>query len=314
MRLPGSLPAASAARAERSNIRVRHFAGPVAYKEQLSHLRIAHLTDLHVGRITPMRAQLDAATLANEAEPDLVVLTGDFVCHSQRFLDELTSVVSAFHVPVIAVLGNHDYWSGAEGVRWALSRAGALVLSNEVTTLTLRGEKLQVLGLDDAYTGHADRAKAIASLTPNVATLGLSHIGEEADGLWAAGVPFVLSGHTHAGQITLARLHELSVGRLAGHKYVHGLYGSRSAKPPDGAVYVGAGIGAAVMPLRLGERGKREVAVFELGHEPGTFDEHHTEQPALEGRAPTEWLKARRRAVVERKKRRREKRDTMPPK
>ena len=94
----------------------------------------------------------------------------------------------------------------------------------------------------------------------------------------------MLAGHTHGGQVTLARLHEIALGRIAGHKYVHGLYGSRTPKgsnAPQGAVYVGAGIGAAVMPLRLGERGKRELTIFELGHAPGTFDEHHAEQAAL---------------------------------
>jgi len=44
-------------------------------------------------------------------------------------------------------------------------------------------------------------------------------------------------------------------------------------------VYVGAGIGAAVMPLRIGERGQREVTVFELGVAPGSFDEHHGVDP-----------------------------------
>jgi hypothetical protein len=63
-------------------------------------------------------------------------------------------------------------------------------------------------------------------------------------------------------------------------------------------VYVGAGIGASVMPLRLGERGQREVAMFELGHEPGTFDEHHQEQPPLKGRKPSEKAQAKRRAKV----------------
>src|SRR5262249_8464001 len=53
---------------------------------------------------------------------------------------------------------------------------------------------------------------------------------------------------------------------LGGHRYVHGLYGTRArATPPHGAVYVGAGIGASFIPLRLGERAQREVAIFELG-------------------------------------------------
>ncbi len=277
-------------------------------------MRVAHLTDLHVGRVTPMRVQLDAVDLTNAAHPDVVVITGDFVCHSQRYLDELTTIVSGFRAPVITVLGNHDYWSGAEGVRWALQRAGALVLDNTTTVLTIRNQKLQLLGLDDAYTGHADRERALHGVDPRLPTLALSHIAEEADALWAHGIPLVLSGHTHAGQITLARLHEISIGKLAGHKYVHGLYGSRAGTPPQGAVYVGAGIGAAVMPLRLGERGKREIALFELGHEPGSFDEHHTEQEPLEGRAPTAELKAKRRSAVERKRKKRERRDTLIPK
>ena len=309
-----SLPPPSPARIDRSRIRVRRFAGPASFEDRLDPIRIAHLTDLHVGRVTPMRVQLDAVELTNEAHPDLVVVTGDFVCHSQRYLDELSTIMSGFRAPVVAVLGNHDYWSGAEGVRWALGKAGVTVLDNTSTILTLRGQSLQLVGLDDAYTGHADRLRAVHGLRPDVPTIGLSHIAEEADFLWDRGVPLVLSGHTHAGQITLARLHELSIGKLAGHKYVHGLYGTRTAGPDEGAVYVGAGIGAAVMPLRLGERGKREIAIFELGHAPGTFDEHHAEQAPLEGRAPTDAQREKRKLAVEKKRARRERRDTLAPK
>src|SRR5215475_1375291 len=182
----------------------------------------------------------------------------------------------AFEAPVMAVLGNHDHWSGADEVRHALERGGVEVLCNRHTTITLRHERLQVVGLDDAYTGHARRDEAVKGLRHDLPAIGLSHIAEEADGLWRHGVPLVLSGHTHAGQVTLARLHELAVGRMAGHKYVHGLYGSRGQERlASGAVYVGAGIGAAVLPLRLGDRGQREVALFELGHSPGSFKEHH---------------------------------------
>jgi hypothetical protein len=219
------------------------------------------------------------------------VITGDFVCHSQKYLDELTAVISELKSPVLCVLGNHDHWSGAEAVRKALRKGGAELLDNAHTTLTLRHQRLQVVGLDDAYTGHADREKALKGLRADLPTLGLSHIAEEADALWAAGVPLVLSGHTHAGQVTVAKLHELSIGRIAGHKYVHGLYGDRGT---TGAVYVGAGVGAAIIPLRVGERGRREVTLFELGAAVGSFDEHHTEQRALPGRKPSKRATARR--------------------
>jgi uncharacterized protein len=284
-------------------IHVRRFAGPVAYRDSIEHVRVAHLTDLHVGRVTPMEVQLAAIERTNAARPDLVVITGDFVCHSQKYLDELTDLMAALRAPVFAVLGNHDYWSGADEVRMALRRARVEILDNAHTTITVKNQRLQVLGLDDAYTGHADRARATRGLRRDIPVLGLSHIAEEADALWASGVPFVLSGHTHAGQITLARLHELAIGKIAGHKYIHGLYGDRRA---SGSLYVGAGIGAAVMPLRWGDRAKRELAIFELGHEPGSFEEHHAEQEALPGRAPSERTKAERFMAVEHKRLRRE--------
>ena len=254
---------------------------------------------------------MEAVRLVNASEPDAVVITGDFVCHTQAHLDELTHVVQSFDAPVFAVLGNHDHWSGANEVRWALRRGRAEVLDNVWTTITLRRQPLQVLGLDDAYTGHASWRRAVKGLDPHKATLGLSHIAEEADALWHHGVSLVLSGHTHAGQITVARLHEITVGRLVGHKYVHGLYGRRSPleQGPLGAVYVGAGVGAAVMPLRLGERAKREVTIFELGMEAGSFDEHHAEQAPHPGRKPSDKKRLKRAASVVRKARKRQRKN-----
>jgi len=290
----------------RYGIHLRRFAGPAAYAETLGHLRIAHLTDQHVGRVTPYRVQRAAVELTNAQKPDLVFLTGDFVCHSQLYLDQLTEIVRAFQAPVFGVLGNHDHWSGADEVLLALQRGGVEMLRNRHTTITVHGEKLQVVGLDDAYTGHARRDEAVKGLRRDIATIGLSHIAEEADGLWRHGVPFVLSGHTHGGQVTVARLHELALGMIGGHKYVHGLYGTRSARlsghDHQGAVYVGAGIGAAVVPLRIGERGRREVTIFELGCEPGDFAEHHAAQEPLPGRKPTQKQMARRAAAVVRKR------------
>ena len=299
----------------RYGIELRRFAGPATYRDQIAHLRIAHLTDQHVGRITPVEVQLTAVEMTNAEKPDLILLSGDFVCHSQLYLDQLTQVMRAFQAPVMAVLGNHDHWSGADEVRHALERGGVEVLCNRHTTITLRHERLQVVGLDDAYTAHARRDEAVKGLRHDIPIIGLSHIAEEADGLWRHGVPLVLSGHTHGGQVTLARLHEFAVGKIGGHKYVHGLYGSRrhvvqrEDHEPAGAVYVGAGIGTAVVPFRIGDRGKREVTMFELGCEPGDFVEHHSEQVPMKGRKPTQRTIAKRAAAVLRKRLRRERRD-----
>ncbi|MEZ4287004.1 MAG: metallophosphoesterase [Polyangiales bacterium] len=288
---------------QRRGFAVRRFAGHGRHADEINHLRIAHLTDQHVGRVTPMSVQMKSTRLVNEATPDVVVISGDFVCHSQSYLEDLREVISSIDAPVFCVLGNHDHWAGPQEVRQVLLKAGAEVLDNANTIVELRGERLQIVGLDDAYTGNADREKALKGLKKGVATIGLSHIGEEANGLWDAGVPLVFSGHTHAGQITVAKIHEMSIGKLAGHRYVHGLYGSRVN---DGAVYVGAGIGAAVVPLRIGERATREIAIFELGMRPGELDEDHQEQIAQPGRKPSDKTLERRKNAVNKRKQRRE--------
>jgi hypothetical protein len=277
----------------------------------MAPVRVAHVTDQHVGRVTPFAIQREAQALVNAEKPDLVVATGDFVCHSQRYLDQLTHLMEGFAAPVVAVLGNHDYWAGADEVCLALRRAGVEVLRNQNTTITVRGQRLQLVGVDDAYTGHARCDKAVAGLRRDLPSLALSHIAEEADHLWSYGIPLVLSGHTHGGQITLARLHEITLGRIAGHKYVHGLYGSRQANDNAGAVYVSAGIGAAVMPFRIGEHGKREVTVFNLGVAPGEVDEHHEEQRPLQGRPISSAKLRRRMAKVARRRARRANRRTV---
>ena len=300
----GALAAAS------SRIRLRRFAGPESYAERIEHVRVAHLTDQHFGLVTPMAVQRAAVAITNAQRPDLVVLTGDFVCHSHAYLDQLEEILSRLSAPALAVLGNHDHWSGADEVRRSLRRAGVEVLDNASTIVTLGHERLQVVGLDDAYTGHARLERAVKGLRRDLPTIGLSHIAEEADGLWRHGVPLVFSGHTHAGHLTLARLHERAFGRITGHRYVHGLYGTRAGADPAsahdghgrsaarGAVYVGAGIGASVVPFRLGDRAKSEVTLFELGYSPGDFAEHHAEQEPLPGRVPSEAARARRAAKV----------------
>jgi predicted MPP superfamily phosphohydrolase len=289
------------------NIELRRFAGTRHHAEHLDEpIRVAHITDQHVGRVTPLPIQMEAIAEINEAAPDVVLITGDFVCHSQAYLQDLSEVIAALDAPTFAVLGNHDHWSGSQGVRKALFRGGAEILDNANTILKVRHQALQLVGIDDAYTGHADVERAVRGIRPDLPTIGLSHIGEMADRMWAHGISLVLSGHTHAGQITVANLHRWTAGKLAGHKYIHGLYGERAT---DGALYVGAGIGAAVMPLRIGERSRREVTLFELGHAPGTLDEHHEEQLALPGRPVTEERAAKRRKAVVKKRAKRVKRN-----
>ena len=272
------MTAAHETRSPRTGVVYRHFAGPERHVGALSTpLRVAHVSDQHIGMVTPMRLQRAIMEEVNGLGVDLVALTGDYVGYGLGYLDRLEEVLARLEVPAIAVLGNHDHFAGAAEVRRTLERVGVTVLSNAWTEFRCRGEQIQVVGLDDAYTGHADAARATAGLDRRRPVLALSHIAEEADQLWSLGAPLVLSGHTHAGHITVGGLHEFTLGRIFGYRYLHGLYGSRAADAL-GAVYVSAGIGASVFGLRVGERARREVPVFTLGTPRDPANEHHAEQ------------------------------------
>src|SRR6185369_5371384 len=104
------LAARLAAQRGSGRIQLRRFAGPAAYVEQMTPLWVAHIIDIHVGRVTPYAVQREAVALTNAQHSDLVVITGDFVCHIQLYLAQLTEITRSFRALVVAVLGNHDYW------------------------------------------------------------------------------------------------------------------------------------------------------------------------------------------------------------
>ena len=256
----------------------RRFAGARTHHQQLeTPLLVAHLTDQHFGPATSHELQLEAVRRVNAAKPDLVVLTGDYVAHSLDHLDEIEEVLAGLHGPTLAVLGNHDHWTDPKEIQRTLARADVEVLTNAWTARQFRGQTLQLVGVDDAFTGHADVEAATKGLDRGAPALGLSHVGEEADALWHRGVPLVLSGHTHSGQIAVGSMHRMLMGHLAGHRYVHGLYGQRSGED-EGALYVSAGIGSSRFGLRIGERARPEIARVDRGVAPGSVDEPDAEQ------------------------------------
>ena len=106
-------------------------------------------------RSEAMAVQLAAVALANAQKPDLVVVTGDFVCHSQAYLDQLVEVMRAFTAPVVGVLGNHDYWSGAAGTSFWIDPTERLYAVLMIQAPVQR-EYYRLLFRDLVYTAIAD--------------------------------------------------------------------------------------------------------------------------------------------------------------
>lgn len=218
-------------------------------------MRLGHLSDLHVRTgVRPARVW-KAIELLNAAKPDLVLLTGDYVCFSPKPLWRLTEALAEIEAPAFATLGNHDHWSDAQKVREALDAAGVTVLTNAHRAVEIRGGVLHLVGVDDSITDHHDPERAFAGLPANATEVVLSHDPNSADFLGRHNPALILSGHTHGGQIYFRRLTPRLAART-GVKYLSGLF------DVDGAtLFVNRGLGATV-PVRF--RAPPEVALLTL--------------------------------------------------
>jgi predicted MPP superfamily phosphohydrolase len=223
-------------------------------------VRIAQLSDIHVGSLTPEAHVRAAIEVANAAAPDLIVLTGDYVCWRRHEVELARSQLAGLRAPrVLAVLGNHDYFTWAGGVTDALTGNGYEVLRNQATIHHLRGAPLAIVGVDDPITRHDDLDAAFAGVTAGVSRVVLCHAPDRGPALAARGAELVLSGHTHGGQIYVRGVTDRIMKRI-GLNFRRGLY----EVGPRSTLYVTPGVGFSGVRRRVGEGTHAEVAVLTL--------------------------------------------------
>jgi len=221
--------------------------------------RVAQLSDLHLGGLTPPRWGEAWARLANAAAPDLVAITGDLVSSGTDFHHEIARVIGRLRATdgVYVSMGNHDYFGDGEPLVTLLRQNGAVVLRNEGRTVTRQGARLFVAGVDDTWTKRADLLLTLADRHPEACTLLLAHDPDLFPLAARHGVSLVLSGHTHGGQVALPFFPKLiGLGRLA-HRFHLGLY-----REGDSSLYVHPGLGTTGPPIRVGVA--PEIAILTL--------------------------------------------------
>ena len=180
-------------------------------------LRLAQLSDLHLYHNTGTEYLGAQIQRCRGLSPDVIMLTGDFITRSDgRYLRALRELVSKLRAPlgVFAVLGNHD-WAAfeagrrpgspilADRVERALTEAGVQVLRNRRHVLTRAGAALQIVGLDDLWSGHCSPEKAFQDVDPTLPTIVLAHNPDTLELLKERPGDWILCGHTHGGQVRL---------------------------------------------------------------------------------------------------------------
>ena len=221
-------------------------------------VRVALLSDIHLGNLGMEPRRLDKIVdQVNAARPDVVLIAGDFVTgHNPTGAAEraagLTLPLARLRAPlgVIAVLGNHDHWTGSEAVRQALKKAHITVLENQA----VRRGPLVIVGVGDRFSGHDDVSQAWAEARPLGGTpIVLTHSPDIAPVLPPV-FPLVLAGHTHCGQVVLPGFGPLLT--RAPREHWRQLYNPRYRcgiiRDPGRVTIVTAGLGSGTTPLRLG--------------------------------------------------------------
>lgn len=236
----GALVEANRLVVQRSRLRLK------GWPNRLKGFKVAVLADMHLRDEYTCDLGRRAVAAALAEEPDMVVLPGDIVAYwKPEVVDMLTDVLEPLLLmngSVVAVPGNHEYWSGTPDlIRPIYDQLNIKLLQNEAW----RHVGVTWTGIDSAAEGSADpfAAMRVTSLMDDPVVV-LWHEPDLVEWL-PSGASLMISGHSHGGQFRLPNGWAPMYTRL-GEKYVDGFY-------PDAPtpLYVSRGIGTTGPPSRL---------------------------------------------------------------
>jgi uncharacterized protein len=208
----------------------------------LDGLRVGLITDIHHGATVGEKDVTRAVELLQSAAPDVIVLGGDYVTFGNRAyvepVAELLKPLASAPYGSFAVLGNHD---DDRDMPAALARRGFAVLKDQRTTLTIRHESVDVVGIRFWTRRMAHLLQVVKGAGPT--TFLLAHDPRRLEQASQLDIPLVLSGHTHGGQVLLP-----GVGALAAQEFPV-LAGF--ARQVNTSLFVSRGVGTVYVPVRI---------------------------------------------------------------
>jgi predicted MPP superfamily phosphohydrolase len=214
----------------------------------LDGFRIVQISDFHLFPLTTIELVDQAVEMANQLNPDLTLLTGDYVWHDVEAIYELTPSLARLNARhgVYACLGNHDIWTDVNIVTQAFRDERIPLLVNEGLTFSVGNASLYLASLDDGWSGKPDLEAAMLNWPQGAPTVLLMHEPDLADNYARDGrINLQLSGHSHGGQIRFPFVGALITPYLS-WKYPMGLYNVNGMW-----LYTNRGLGTTNIPLRV---------------------------------------------------------------
>ncbi|MFE3541621.1 metallophosphoesterase [Nocardia sp. NPDC059177] len=205
---------------------------------ELDGLRVVVVTDTHYAALDRQGWSERVVEVVNSLQPDIACHAGDLADGSVERRRAQVDPLGKVDAPLgrFYITGNHEYFGDAQGWIDHMASIGWQPLHNEHRTLTHRGARLVIAGIDDptgtGLPGHGpDLPAALAGADPALPVVLLAHQPKQIADSAAAGVALQISGHTHGGQIWpfhyLVRLDQPVVAGLSRHANNTQLYTSR---------------------------------------------------------------------------------------
>lgn len=253
----------------KNNFKIEYIDIPIAnLPEELVNTKFTLITDVHSGPYMDEDIMNEYVEIVNNLDSDYFFISGDL---TNSKISEATPFTNAFKrlntkKPIYATLGNHDYFDNADEVAKIVSNETPIrILRNESELLDINGKKLCLLGVDDTRNSGSKLDPIIMEYTDKTIEdakkkslqAGLNY--EELPKVMLYHKPYMfratldkkinltLSGHTHGGQVVLAKFGNVNISPAAAvSEYVSGLY-----KEGDSSLYVSRGLAAVGLPIRL---------------------------------------------------------------
>jgi len=219
----------------------------------LKGLRIAVISDLHAGAPYIDIAKIDrVVAMTNDAKPDLVLLTGDYVITGvlggrHMPIKTIVAHLKGLHAPlgVYAVQGNHDRGESPENIARAFRNAGIPDLENSYMRLPAPRNDIILVGIGDRASHGAEPNIALDGVAaPALCFTHSPDIFPRLPGTCA----LTIAGHTHGGQVWLPLLGRPAMFEASryGQKYALG-----TIREDGKTLFVSTGIGTSWLPLRF---------------------------------------------------------------
>ena len=220
---------------------------PAGWPQGLAPLRVLLITDIHAGIFIKPQVLWRILHGLMDLRPDLVIVGGDLVSgHVSEAAPILPSLATLSRAPLGAwfCFGNHDYFGGDPGeLQKNLAAVRIRTLVNDSTVIQHRGGSFVLGGIDDPIMGKPDWQGVLAKHgSPH---LLMAHNPDHFYEAEARGIPLIVSGHTHGGQIRLPN--GPAIIRQSRYCLDEGLFTFGRSQ-----LVVSRGLGSVLLPLRWG--------------------------------------------------------------